>query len=32
MVRECKKISNRLPELEIIGDSVKLTIWAAVYK
>jgi predicted HTH transcriptional regulator len=31
MVRECKKTSNRLPELEIIGDSVKLTIWAAVY-
>ncbi|MCP4152213.1 MAG: hypothetical protein GY757_31025 [bacterium] len=32
MVRECKKISNRLPQLDIIGDSVKLTIWAAVYK
>jgi predicted HTH transcriptional regulator len=31
MVRECKKISNRLPRLEIIGDSVKLTIWAAVF-
>lgn len=31
MVRECKKISNRLPKLEIIGDSVKLTIWSAVY-
>jgi predicted HTH transcriptional regulator len=29
MVRECKKISNRLPQLEIIGDSVKLTIWSA---
>jgi predicted HTH transcriptional regulator len=30
MVRECKKISNRPPDLHIIGDSVKLTIWAAV--
>jgi len=30
MVRECKKISNRPPKLEIIGDSVKLTIWSAV--
>jgi ATP-dependent DNA helicase RecG len=29
MVRECKKISNRMPHLEIIGDSVKLTIWSA---
>ena len=32
MVRECKKVSNRLPQLEIIGDSVKLTIWSAVYR
>ncbi len=30
MVRECKKVSNRPPQLDIIGDSVKLTIWSAV--
>ena len=29
MVRECERLSSRRPTLEIIGDSVKLTIWAA---
>jgi predicted HTH transcriptional regulator len=28
MVRECIKISGREPDLEIIGDSVKLTVWS----
>ncbi len=29
MVRECERISGKRPDLEIIGDSVRLTIWGA---
>jgi ATP-dependent DNA helicase RecG len=29
MVRECEAVSGRLPDLEVIGDSVRLTIYGA---
>lgn len=29
MVRECERMSGRRPDLEIIGDSVRVTIWGA---
>lgn len=29
MVRECEQISGRPPQMELVGDSVKLTIYAA---
>jgi predicted HTH transcriptional regulator len=30
MIRECVRISGRKPDLEMIGDSVKVTIWADI--